>query len=255
VTQNRGVDGMTDRPVLPNYRVLERTATRDCPVALHQRGRHYAITSCNHILMTNDDTGSERLLGRLTAALLRGATQPRVLVGGLGMGFTLRALLDRLPANAQIVVAELLPAVARWNRTRIGHLSAHPIDDPRVQLRITDVAKLICGCPRWNAIVLDVDNGPDWMVQRRNGSLYGRDGLHRLMRSLRSGGILALWSASRHRPFEGRLAEMGLRWRRYRSVDRRGLPTGPVLYIVPGGGRVRAGARRVSSSPRRRERR
>ena len=151
--------------------------SRDCPVALHQRGRRYAITSCNNVLMTNEDTGSERALGRLTTTFLRGVARPRILVGGLGMGFTLRAILDRLPRSGRVVVAELLPAVARWNRARLGHLSRYSIEDPRVRLRITDVANLVRQPAAWDAVVLDVDNGPEWIVQRRNLALYGREGL------------------------------------------------------------------------------
>src|SRR5262245_34113986 len=217
---------------LPGYRTLARTMSRDCPIALHQRGRRYAITSCNNVLMTNEDTGSERALGRLTTTLLRGVARPRILVGGLGMGFTLRAILDLLPRSGRVVVAELLPAVARWNHERLGHLSRYPIDDPRVRLRITDVANLVRRPGVWDAVVLDVDNGPEWIVQRRNVALYQREGLAQLVRSLRPRGILALWSSGRHKPFERRMRVLGLRWRRYRCVSRHGNPTGPVLYIA-----------------------
>jgi len=222
---------VTETP-LPGFRTLARTRTSDCPVALHQRGRRYAITSCNNVLMTNEDTGSERALGRLTTAMVRGVARPRILVGGLGMGYTLRAILDRLPRTGRVVVAELLPAVVRWNRERIGHLSRHSIDDPRVRLQITDVVNLVRQPRAWDAVVLDVDNGPEWIVQRRNLALYGREGLTRLLRSLRPGGILALWSSGRHRPFERRMRAMAVRWRRYRCVSRPGQPTGPVLYIA-----------------------
>jgi spermidine synthase len=219
---------MSSDPALPGYRTLSRTFTRDCPVALHQRGRRYAITSCHQVLMTNDDTGSERALGHLTAQLLRGVRRPRVLVGGLGMGFTLRALLDRLPPHARVVVAELLPAVARWNRDRLGHLSDHPMNDPRVELRIADVARLVRGRPAWHAIVLDVDNGPEWLVQKRNGTLYEEGGLVRLVASLLPGGFVALWSADRHPRFERRLTSMGLRSRRFRDSA----AAGPIVYVV-----------------------
>src|SRR5262249_38596825 len=147
---------------LPGYRTLARTATRECPVGLHRRGPRYAITSCNQVLMSNDDTSSERALGRWTARLLARTPRPRVLVGGLGMGFTLRSLLDRLPPSARVVVAELLPAVVRWNRVHLGHLSNHPVADLRVELRIGDVVRLVVGRPDWDSIVLDVDNGPEW---------------------------------------------------------------------------------------------
>ncbi len=221
----------TELAGLPGYRRVAQTATRDCPVALLRRGRRYAITSCRHILMTNEDTRSERALGRIAARLVHGRARPRVLVGGLGMGFTLRSLLDRLPSGACVVVAELLPAVARWNRRHLGHLSGHPMRDGRVRLRISDVANLATGRPVWDAIVLDVDNGPDWLVQKRNGALYGREGLTRLLRSLRSGGVLMVWSADPHHLFERRLTSMGLRWRRY-QIATGDEPEGAVLYAV-----------------------
>lgn len=216
---------------LPGYQTLARTFTRDCPVALHQRGTSYAITSCNQVLMSNEDTGSERALGRLSGDLLRGVRRPRILVGGLGMGFTLRTLLDRLPGNARVVVAELLRDVARWNQRRLGHLAAHPVDDPRVELRIGDVVDMVHGRPVWDAIVVDVDNGPEWLVQRRNRAIYGRKGLARLVDSLRPGGFLAVWSAASHLPFERRVELVGLRLRRFRQASL-AKPTGPVLYVV-----------------------
>jgi spermidine synthase len=222
---------MQGAPLLPGFRTLARTATRDCPVALHRRGRHYAITSCGRILMSNDDTGSERALGRIAARLLRRFARPRILVGGLGMGFTLRALLDRLPRLARVIVAELLPAVAEWNRRHLGQFAARPIEDRRVRLWIGDVAALVRGGRAWDAIVLDVDNGPEWLVQRRNNRLYGRDGITRLMASLRPGGVLIVWSADRHIPFERRLAAMGLRAQRLRSRIEAG-SIGPVIYVV-----------------------
>jgi spermidine synthase len=221
------------RSTLPGYRLLARTATHDCPVGLHQRGRRYVITACSHVLMSNDDTGSERALGRLAARLLRGMARPRVLVGGLGMGFTLRALLDRLPGHARVVVTELLPAVARWNQVRLGHLSDHPIHDARVDLRIGDVARLVRGHPVWDAIVLDIDNGPEWLVQKRNDALYGTEGLARLVRSLRPAGVLVLWSADRHARFERRVAGMGLGIRLvHQDGPHETDPAGPVLYVI-----------------------
>jgi spermidine synthase len=222
----------TTQPNLPGHRLLARTATTDCPIGLHQRGPRYVITACSNVLMSNDDTGSERALGRLTATLVRGTPRPRVLVGGLGMGFTLRALLDRLPRDARVMVIELLPAVARWNEERLGHLSQHPTHDRRVVLRIGDVAQMARGRPMWDAIVLDVDNGPEWMVQKRNGALYGGAGLHRLMRSLRPRGALVLWAADRHQGFERRVARMRLGMRRVQDRTRAGQAVGPALYVI-----------------------
>src|SRR5688572_29899222 len=151
-------------PQLLGYRTIARTATPNCSVVLHERANDYIITSCGRVLMGTEDTGSERALGHLTTQLLAGVNAPRILVGGLGMGYTLRALLDGLPASARLVVAELLPAVVRWNRGRLGHLSNHALRDPRVRLHVGDVANLL-NRRAWDAILLDIDNGPEWMVQ------------------------------------------------------------------------------------------
>ena len=170
-----------------------------------------------------------------------------MLIGGLGMGFTLRALLDRLPRGARVVVAELLPAVARWNRERFGHLSEHPLRDRRVRLHIGDVARLVRGRPVWDAIVLDVDNGPDWVVQRSNGALYSAEGLNRLAASLRPGGVVAVWSSGPHPPFERRISSRRLPWRRYRSTSHQD-SSGAVLYVIAPDGAPPA---RISTEPRR----
>jgi spermidine synthase len=215
-----------DQPLV-GYRRLARTMSTDCPVTLHRRRGDYVITSCDQVLMSTDETFSERALGHLAARLLRGLRRPRVLVGGLGMGFTLRALLDGLPESAQVDVAELLRPVVTWNQTHLGHLSDHALDDPRVRLHVGDVMNLLSRRPTWNAILLDVDNGPEWMVQRRNQALYGRVGIARLLASLRRPGFVALWSVERHRPFEGRLAAMGIRVRRFR-----GSTHSPLIYVI-----------------------
>lgn len=212
--------------------MIARTATRDCPVALHRRHGDYVITSCGQVLMTSEDTGSERELGRLTGRLLRGVRRPRVLVGGLGMGYTLRALLNHLPRRAHVVVSELLPPVARWNEEQLGHLAAHPMADRRVSLHLGDVSALVRGRPEWDAITLDVDNGPNWIVQQRNSALYGREGLDRLMRSLRPAGFLSVWSAGRHRRFERRMGAMGLHPRRFQPAGSLGRSNVPVVYLM-----------------------
>jgi spermidine synthase len=203
----------------PGYRPIARTSTRDCPVVLHRRRGDYVITSCGSVLMGTQETRSESALGHLAARLLRGIRRPRVLVGGLGMGYTLR-----------VVVAELLRPVVRWNRERLGHLTAHPLDDPRVRVHVGDVAHLLRGEPVWDAIVLDVDNGPAWIVQRGNQALYDGDGIRRLLASVRPGGFFAVWSAGRHGPFERRLASIGLQGRRVRLA--RAEDDEPVIYVV-----------------------
>jgi spermidine synthase len=219
---------------LSGYRVVARTGTPDCPVTLYQRRSDYVITSCGDVLMASRETDSERALGYTAAGLLRGIWRPRILVGGLGLGFTLRALLDRLPRDAQVVVAELLPAVVTWNRRRLGHLSGYPLLDPRVRLYVGNVARLLNRRSFWDAILLDIDNGPEWMVWRGNQRLYHRRGLARLFKSLRPGGFLAMWSAVRSAPFEHRIASLGLRARRFiNSPDQDGY--GPLIYVVSSG--------------------
>jgi spermidine synthase len=214
------------------YRTVAQTATRDCPIVLHQRRPdEYLLTSCGQVLMGTEETRSERTLGHVVARLLHGVVQPRVLVGGLGMGFTLRALLDGLPWDARVVVAELLPSVVRWNRERFGPVSGHPLDDDRVRLYIGDVADLLRRRAAWDAVLLDIDNGPEWMVQKGNQALYERGGIARLRSSLRSGGVLAVWSAVRNRRFERRLASMALRVRRVRPVARGGNEDA-LVYVV-----------------------
>jgi spermidine synthase len=217
---------------LPGYRAVARAETADCPVTLHRRARDYVITACEQVLMGSEDTGSERALGRLAGRLLRGVRRPRVLVGGLGMGFTLRALLDELPREARVVVAELLSPVVRWNRRRFGHLSGRPLADPRVRVYVGDVADLVREHPAWDAVLLDVDNGPEWMVQRRNDALYDRRGLTRVLESLRPGGFLAVWSVEPHAGFERRLVSMGRPPRRFRRTPRAGRGYEPVIYVV-----------------------
>ncbi len=221
----------TNRSQFPRYQVLAQTATSDCPVALHRRRDQYVITSCGRVLMTSGDTGSERALGRLAPQLLGGITRPRVLVGGLGMGFTLRATLDGLPRNALVVVAELLRPVVRWNRQHIGHLAKHPLTDSRVRVHVGDVADLLV--PRyWDAILLDVDNGPEWIVLKRNLSLYEGRGLSRVIASLRPGGFLGVWSVGRHLPFERHIASMGFEARRFRPVVSPPGAGRPLIYVV-----------------------
>jgi spermidine synthase len=216
----------------PGFRAVASTATADCPVVLHQRRRTYIITSCDRVLMTSHDTGSERALGVVAARRLRGRRRPQILVGGLGMGFTLRALLDGLRGPARVVVAELLRPVVKWNRSHLGHLADRPLDDPRVQTYVGDVVDLLRRRAAWDAVLLDIDNGPEWIVQRRNQALYGYRGLIRLLASLRPRGFLALWSVRRYPQFERDVASMGLRARRFLRVARDEGAEAPLIYVV-----------------------
>jgi len=145
-----------------------------------------------------------------------------MLVAGLGMGFTLRAALDRLPADAEVVVVELMDAVVDWNRLHLGALAGRPLDDPRVQLRRADVASYLRGAVgRFDAILLDVDNGPEALTVATNVHLYSRSGITRLRRALRSEGVLVVWSTHPAPRFEALCGRLGLdvrsRWVRARG--------------------------------------
>jgi spermidine synthase len=154
--------------------------------------------------------GSEDALAIL--ALERAPRTRSVLVGGLGLGFTLRAALDLLPADARVLVAELVPAVVAWNRGPVAELAGRPLDDPRVRVEGADVAEVAARSPgRFDALLLDVDNGPSALAHAANERLYGAAGLAALRGALRSGGVLAVWSAGADARFLARLGAAGFR--------------------------------------------
>jgi spermidine synthase len=166
-------------------------------------------------LMSNRAHGSEEALARFgCAGLAAQAGTPQVLIGGLGLGYTLRAALDLLPAGATVLVAELLPEVVAWNRGVLAGFARRPLDDPRVRLACTDIAALLRDTPptRFDAILLDTDNGPDAVMLAANAALYDPAGLRLLAGALRPGGTLAVWSADRSPRFEAVLDRAGLDW-------------------------------------------
>ncbi|MCO4761842.1 MAG: hypothetical protein KC502_10075 [Myxococcales bacterium] len=157
-------------------------------------------------LMNSRAFGSERALAELVCPGLAKVRKPRVLVGGLGLGHTVAAALAALPPHAEVVVAELVPAVVHWNRGPLGHLADHPLDDERTRVHVGDVAELIASSTgQWDAMLLDVDNGPDGLTRDDNQRLYSRAGLTAARRALRPGGTLAVWSAHPSAPFFRRL--------------------------------------------------
>lgn len=177
--------------------VLDRAPTPGGEMVLSRRGDDFAIRVGGIELMSSRVHGSEDQLGALTCERIRRAARPAVLVGGLGLGYTLRALLDGLPAEAHVEVVELVPAIVRWNREHVGHLAGRPLDDPRVVLREGDVAEVLRRRERpWDAVVLDVDNGPDALFAG-NAGLYRKKGLLAAHEALAPGGVLAVWSAFR----------------------------------------------------------
>ena len=190
---------------------LDRTdLPRGGVLRLMRRGQEFSIKLGVSELMTSRQSGSEAALATLSAQKLGGRARPRVLIGGLGMGFTLRAALETLGADAEIVVAELVPAVVAWARGPLAQLFGGCLDDARVRLVLADVAALI-GAPesRYDAILLDVDNGPEGMTQAANDGLYSSRGLAAARTALRREGVLAVWSQGPDREFAERFAKAG----------------------------------------------
>jgi spermidine synthase len=170
----------------------------------------FAILVNGQTLMSSRMHGSEEALARLGCDRARTMRSPSVLIGGLGMGFSLRAALDTLPPTARVLVAELVPAVVEWNRGPLGMLAGHPLDDPRVQIEVGDVAATIRSSrARFDVVLLDVDNGPLAMTAASNAVLYTNQGIAAARAAVRPGGILAVWSATDDRPFEHRLRAGG----------------------------------------------
>jgi len=177
---------------------------------LKRRGSEFSIMLGANELMNSRLSGSEEALARLSCAKIRGRQRPAMLIGGLGMGFTLRAALAELPPDAAVVVAELVPAVIAWAHGPMAELFAGSLDDPRVNIREADVADLIVsGKVVYDAILLDVDNGPDGLSRSANDRLYRLPGLAAAHAALKPGGVLAVWSADPDRGFAARLRQSG----------------------------------------------
>ncbi len=177
---------------------------------LLQRGGELSIRLGREELMNSRMHGSEEALATLACAQIAGRARPRILIGGLGMGFILRAALDALGADARIVVAELVPAVVEWNRGPLAELSGHALKDARVDVREADVAGVMrCERSAYDAILLDVDNGPEAMTRKANDRLYDLAGLAAAQEALRPGGVLAVWSAGPNPRFTQRLRTVG----------------------------------------------
>jgi spermidine synthase len=177
---------------------------------LMQRGDEFSIVVGTIELMNSRRSSSEEALAALACARLRDRPEARILIGGLGMGFTLRAALDGLGPAARVVVAEIVPAVAAWARGPLAHMVSGSLDDPRVEVLVADVSRVIQSAPaRYDAILLDVDNGPEGLTRRANDRLYDIWGLKRARLALRANGILAVWSGGPDRKFKARLQRAG----------------------------------------------
>lgn len=261
--------------MLPWDTVGRARAADGTELALARRGDEWVIRAGGHPLMSSRAHASEEAL----AALAMGAA-PRVrtvLLGGLGLGFTLRAVLERAPAEARVVVAELVPELAAWVRGPVAHLAGRPLEDPRVRLQLGDVLGRIAEARgAFDAIVLDVDNGPSALAHAGNDRLYGAAGIRACREALAAGGVLAVWSAGPDERYLSRLERAGFEARAEVVPARaggggvrhvvflavkpgagprpgRGAPRGE---LTPGGGRGRAAsAPRGAGTPRRGARR
>jgi spermidine synthase len=177
---------------------------------LMQRGAEFSIFSGASELMNSRSNGSEQALATLACAGLGDRPSAHVLIGGFGMGFTLRAALDSLGPKARVTVAELVPAVIAWARGPLAHFNGDCLDDPRVTLREGDVAALIDEARSgYDAILLDVDNGPEGLSRPANDRLYDIRGLAAARRALKPGGVLAVWSSAGNPAFTQRLRRAG----------------------------------------------
>ena len=196
----------------------ETVATASIPggetLTLVSHGRDFIIMLGRDELMGTRMQFSEQQLAELTLERVS-ARAPRVLIGGYGMGFTYRAALDRLPDGGSVTVAELVPEILDWAKGPLAHLTGNALDDPRGEVVLADVRALIddavdCTTPRYDAILLDVDNGPDGIVHDGNERLYTKTGLGRARDALNPGGVLAVWSAASDHKFTMRLKDAGL---------------------------------------------
>jgi spermidine synthase len=184
----------------------ESSAPDGTEMRLTRRHDEYMILANGKPLMSSRLYGSEQSLATLGCSRARVLERPRVLVGGLGMGFTLRAALDVLPFDALVTVAELVPAVIEWNRATLAALAGNPLRDPRVRLQAEDVGFTLRANPgRFDVVLLDVDNGPAAFTTANNAGLYDNGGVAAASAALRPGGTLAIWSAWEDRKFEQRL--------------------------------------------------
>ncbi len=187
------------------------TPDGDGELRLKRRGAEFSIMLGANELMNSRLSGSEEALARLSCARIAGRPRPNLLIGGLGMGFTLRAALAELGEDASVTVAELVPAVIDWARGPLADLFAGSLDDPRVTVQLADVGAVIRSAGQaFDAILLDVDNGPEGLTRKGNDALYDLAGLRASHAALTPGGVFAVWSSAPDNGFTKRLKQAGL---------------------------------------------
>jgi spermidine synthase len=200
---------------------------------LMQRGGEFSIMAGRIPLMNSRMSSSETALAEVACDHLRGRRNVRMLIGGYGMGFTLRAALAGLGGDARITVAELVPAIIAWARGPMAELTGGCLDDPRVGIREADVAQVI-GSARaeFDAILLDVDNGPDGLSRSGNDRLYDMRGLEAARRALRPNGMLAIWSAAPHAEFALRLGRAGFAVEEIKARANKGRGVRHIIWVA-----------------------
>lgn len=197
--------------MLPWIHLATAVAPQGGSLRLLQRGEEFSIRlEGGNELMNSRLGGSEEALARFALDRLAGRRAPRVLIGGLGLGFTLRAAQSVAPAEARLIVSEIVPELIEWASQHMANVFGDCLSDPRVEVRTGDVgAEIREAKGAFDAILLDVDNGPDGLTRAGNDTLYGEAGLHFAHRALTAGGVLAIWSAAPDRVFSKRLSQAG----------------------------------------------
>ncbi len=201
-----------------------RVPDADVELRLMRRGTEFSMMLGQNELMNSRLSGSEEALATLTCKKIEAVKRPHLLVGGLGMGFTLRAALAVLGPDARITVAELVPAVIAWARGPMAEIFGNSVNDPRADIREADVVDIIKASPSaFDAILLDVDNGPEALIREANNALYDLKGLQSIRRALQPGGILAVWSSRPNPAFSKRLraADFGVNEVNVRATTKR----------------------------------
>jgi len=205
-------------------------------VLLACRGEEWVVRLGGRLLVSSRVHGSEEALASLALAKL--SQRRAILVGGLGLGFTIRAVLDRVPSDARVILAELIPQIVTWNRGPVGHLAGHPLEDARVRTQIGSVFDRIAEATKaFDAILLDVDNGPSSPLHSGNARLYSPVGVQACRNALRANGVLAIWSASPDRRYEERLLRAGFATETHTTSARgaaKGVRHTVLLAVKPG---------------------
>lgn len=246
-----------------------RLATARTPdggeMELYRHDRDFSIKINGLDLMNSRQNESELELARLGCAHLTGSKAPCILIGGLGLGYTLRQVLDMTSPHAKVVVSELMSTVVEWNRKFLGELNGQSLEDERVEIKIGDLVTLISrSTSRFDTILLDIDNGPSAMANSGNYRLYGYEGIQACRHALREHGSLAVWATEPGKEYERLLMSCGFHVRRYRVPAYKGskgskaqsrfvwVASGNETILPPGGGEPRPPLQNESKVSRRR---